>query len=851
MTDPTSPTPDPTPGDDRAKLPPRSGDWQSGLKKSEAAAKAPTPAAGTVSDFIASGHKLPESAEWDPVTAAAHSAPPVAAPPAAAAGPAVRLPRRLRIHSFYNSSTRFTDLLIALLLAVAAFASVALSYRGIGHSWDEALYLKPAERAAAWMQGVINSGDDTMLRKEAVDRHWGTQLTGHDPLHPEVAPVPKLLPGAGLTYLKEPLQVDEMTAMRLPNAALFGLTVALLFLLGTREYGRIAGFGAALFYVLMPRVFGHAHIAASETPLAFFTVLTVWCFLVGNRFWPFALFTGIAFGFAIATKVTALALPLPLILWGQLYKRREYASNVFAMLVVAPAVALVLWPWLWYDSFARFVNYLGFYLEHQKTAVYYLGRIWGYGSPTAPLTYPLHITAVALPEWLLFFLALGLLRAVFSTISRPVSVLFALLAIFWISLSMMPNAPRYDGERLWFPAFAFIALLAGGGFSLLFGRVRKWRERRDVASAHRETGYVAALSLLVIAIYGAGDLYFTHPNELNYFNWIAGRAKGAYDDGFETSYWGEAVNDDVTAYLSQITKPGDKVKVLALNDEAFENLRQWGKLPEKVDFSPDAPPYDFAVLQVRQGFMRGPERRLWRAKKPLRVFEANGVPRIMVFDAKAIADVFPAPPATGDDATSAAQPLAVPEEAGATTGTIASAPETTSPLAIAAPDGSTTATEALTTATLPRENTTTSGAHIAPVASEITTVAATRARDFQTTETAESAATAERSTMTTAPAVLDLSTTPASLTPEPGSDAPDQPTDLRQPDLVTTTAALTLPTTTVVGMEEDVSSTHTPTNPVDMATSQTLAPAETTPATTSETEDQENPGPQDNPEAPE
>src|SRR5690606_5668556 len=116
--------------------------------------------------------------------------------------------------------------------------------------------------------------------------------------------------------------------------------------------------------------------------------------------------------------------------------------------------------------------------------------------------------------------------------------------------------------------------------------------------------------LLLLTSYGAADLYFSHPNQLNYFNWSVGRARGAYDRGFETSYWGEAVNEDVTEYLNTILEPGDKVKVLALNELAFENLRQWGKLPAKVDFSPDEPPYDYAILQVRQGFMRSRERSL-------------------------------------------------------------------------------------------------------------------------------------------------------------------------------------------------------------------------------------------------
>jgi len=354
-------------------------------------------------------------------------------------------------------------------------------------------------------------------------------------------------------------------------------------------------------------------------------------------------------------------LPLPLMLWAQIYRRREYGSNVFAMAFIAPVVAIAVWPWLWYDGIRRFFSYIMFYVEHQKTAVFYMNRVWGYGRAGAPFYYPLHITALVLPIWILVFLALGLIRAVFSTVSRPVTVLFLLMALSWIGLSMLPQAPRYDGERLFFPAFAFLALLAGGGFAMLFGGFRRWRERRGAAPG-REVGYIAAIALIIVGVFGSAIVYFSHPNELNYYNEFVGGPRGAEREGFETSYWGEAVNEDVTGYLSTILEPGDKVKVLALNELAFENLRQWGRLPANVDFSPDEPPYDYVVMQVRQGFMGTIERRLYRSKEPLKVFEANGVPRIMVFDGATLGDIFGvAPPAetttTGTAATTGTQTL--------------------------------------------------------------------------------------------------------------------------------------------------------------------------------------------------
>src|SRR4051812_44069268 len=39
--------------------------------------------------------------------------------------------------------SRVADAGIFLLLAIVGFSAVALTYRGIGHSWDEALYLAP------------------------------------------------------------------------------------------------------------------------------------------------------------------------------------------------------------------------------------------------------------------------------------------------------------------------------------------------------------------------------------------------------------------------------------------------------------------------------------------------------------------------------------------------------------------------------------------------------------------------------------------------------------------------------------------------------------------------------------
>ncbi|MGL5094584.1 MAG: ArnT family glycosyltransferase, partial [Planctomycetia bacterium] len=61
---------------------------------------------------------------------------------------------------------------------------------------------------------------------------------------------------------------DELTAYRLSSATQFAAAGSLLFLFLARRYGAYAGIAAAAALWLHPRVFGHAHLAATETPLA-------------------------------------------------------------------------------------------------------------------------------------------------------------------------------------------------------------------------------------------------------------------------------------------------------------------------------------------------------------------------------------------------------------------------------------------------------------------------------------------------------------------------------------------------------------------------------------------------------
>ena len=130
-----------------------------------------------------------------------------------------------------------------------------------------------------------------------------------------------------------------------------------------------------------------------------------------------------------------------------------------------------------------------------------------------------------------------------------------------LAVASAPKTPRYDGVRLFLPVFPFLALLGGKGSLVLV----RWVERMGSA---RLTRWVAAAIGLAIAAEGGWALVSYYPFELSYFNSIVGGLPGAEKRGFETTYWGEALNDDVLTQLNNLPD-GSSVCPLAMHAECL------------------------------------------------------------------------------------------------------------------------------------------------------------------------------------------------------------------------------------------------------------------------------------------
>jgi 4-amino-4-deoxy-L-arabinose transferase-like glycosyltransferase len=132
--------------------------------------------------------------------------------------------------------------------------------------------------------------------------------------------------------------VDKFTAYRIGPALFFAALVTVMYLWMTELFSKATGLFSALAVILTPNLFGFAHIAVTDLPLASMWFLTAYIFWKGLSNWKGSILLGVIWGLALSTKFPALLIPVPLILWAHLFHRERYVNNVFALFFLAPMI---------------------------------------------------------------------------------------------------------------------------------------------------------------------------------------------------------------------------------------------------------------------------------------------------------------------------------------------------------------------------------------------------------------------------------------------------------------------------------------------------------------------------------
>jgi hypothetical protein len=440
------------------------------------------------------------------------------------------------------------------VFAVALMILVAAS-KTQGNVRDEGYYFDAAEQYSAWyadLPGNLLSGQwRRSFSKSAIDRAFSYN---HE--HPALMKTLFGLSWRALHRCDCPHQqgrhpvayrdkhhtlglLDEETAFRLPTMVLSAGMVACVFLLALQlSFG--AGLAAAGLSLLASRLFLDAELACFDAPIAALWVMVVYAYWRARSSRRWAVLSGIAFGAALATKHNAFFIPPVLIAHWLIVDRKDILERLRAkklprvpaslwwMASLGVVVYLALWPWMWFDTVARFREYVAFHVHHVYYNFEYLGT--NYNKPPFPKSFVFVMTLLTVPTTTLLLALTGVVwwtrdvrkgEALGPCGLGTLAVLNAAAPMLVLTLT---GAPIFGGTKHFHASIPFFALLAAYAVARLVRALPR-----------------LAIALPILAVLPAAiDTWRSHPYGLTHYVAFAGGPAGGASLGMNRQFWGMA-----------------------------------------------------------------------------------------------------------------------------------------------------------------------------------------------------------------------------------------------------------------------------------------------------------------------
>lgn len=517
---------------------------------------------------------------------------------------------------------------------LGALLLIGVTLKDYGIAWDEPSYFHAADLHIAWIAELGTNINQGTIQQSLTDQnikaawHW-------DPYHVPHPPFSRIV--SGITRSVFSVWLDKVSGYRLAPALFFALLVTVMFLWMKELFGRATGLFSALALIVMPNIFGFAHIAVTDLPLASLWFLTAYCFWKGLEDWKWSAVCGVIWGLALATKFPALLIPIPLIVWGHVFHRKSYANNIFAMLFLGPLIMIATQPYLWHQSGLRILEFLyeGLsrgYRADTNFAIYFFGQL--YSTHQLPWHYPFFLVGVTTPEPILLLAIIGILSITWLRERMSLIMFFTLNAVFVLVLGLLPGAVLHDGVRQMLPALPFLAALAGGGFYFsLLSLINLGTQLNPLKKISHYTFKVTATLAVLFLFTPALDTFLCHPYQLSYYNRLVGGIRGAYARGFDITYFMEAFTPDLLRTLND-RLPQNAVINASFANFMFHYYKKEGQLRSDIEIS-DNQSFDYYILLNRRSALSIKERSLITG--PFDTYLAlrlAGVPLVAIFEFK-------------------------------------------------------------------------------------------------------------------------------------------------------------------------------------------------------------------------
>jgi 4-amino-4-deoxy-L-arabinose transferase-like glycosyltransferase len=578
-------------------------------------------------------------------------------------------------------------LTLALLALVPTTGDFGLTYDEPAYRYSQLLSVQWWERLGR----VRSQADlDALMDPETLLYYWPYGRHGIN-FHPPLAGQLNLL-----TYKLFGGFLKDIPARRMASVIEFALTVTILFGFLARRYGTWVGGVAAASLLLMPRLYGQAHLIDTDIPGLFLWAATAVAFWKGlnepnARRWR--VLVGVLIGLAFVEKMGAVIVVLPTLAWmlasrlprafrrgeafaawldgvlttglmltplgvayleirrlaaafyaiqqnalqippdrvgpgytdlfrdhpqsgllglilaapfgvwllrrllGRIFRKspvwgreRPGLETFTAILAFAPLIAWLGNPAWWREALPRLAHYYAINTARRgalpNIQILYFGQIYEYSLPWHNAWV---LLAITVPAGILAASLAGLVF-VFARLRSDRLPLYFLVHLVTLPALRMLDTPAHDGVRLFLPTFFFLAAMAGWGLVWLADGLARLVRRRERAALFRFL--LAGLTLGP----AAWQLARIHPFELSYYNALIGGPRGAWERGFELSYWYDAFNPTVVDELNRKLPPGAHVDFP--NDlsrpSTFQELQSLGEL--RGDIRLQAPEDAFCYL---------------------------------------------------------------------------------------------------------------------------------------------------------------------------------------------------------------------------------------------------------------
>lgn len=484
---------------------------------------------------------------------------------------------------------------LAILLAAAFFLVLWKTAPDMGYTRDEGYYFKAADEYSSWWSTVFSRRFVQAFSDEEIKR-----AMSYNTEHPAFL---KLWFGVTHAIVDTLGLGPHSQGYRAGGFFFAALSLLATFLLARLLVSKEVALVAMLLLALIPRYFYDAHLACFDVAITAMWALSLWAFwrafIVREndpRRRRKILMAGVVFGFALATKLNALFLPVVFVvvwLWtfpfGQIRLSpgpsggRDLALPaipwaLISCALIGPLIFLITWPYLWHDPIGRTGAYIGFHLHHEHYPILFFHDLWV--KPPFPKSFALVMTLFTVPLPLIVLGTAGIAVSLWRMFWHRSGddALLLLGTLLPLALFALPGTPIFGGVKHWYNAMPTLCIVAARA---LVDGLRAIRTRWP-----RRGAPVAGLTLALALLPGLLGILRSHPYGIGYYNELAGGFRGGAELGMQRGFWGGYGG----AAISRIATlpPPAQVFFNRLNYDDYRMYQKEGRLPPHVYYANDA-----------------------------------------------------------------------------------------------------------------------------------------------------------------------------------------------------------------------------------------------------------------------